>query len=90
MREAKAGRKTLNLGTLLIAAVLVAVMASITPLHAATGDDTPANATDLGSWDSNASGQKTGETLGNPNPDRLNYYKFTLTSERLAKIVADE
>ena len=55
----------------------------------AEGNDTIADATDLGNWD-DVDTDTMRDDLGNPNSDRVNYYKFALTKERYVRVMASE
>ena len=52
------------------------------------GDETPANAMDLGNWTTTHGGTRNNQTLGDPDTDRVNYYKFVLDTEKNIEISA--
>ena len=55
-------------------------------LLAATGNESPATATDLGNWTNSTGGSRANETLRNPNSDSKNYYQFVLDEEKEIRI----
>ena len=86
-------RSTLMVAALMALLVIVAITATqgwTTPAQAAAGDNTPADATDLGDITNTGYGQKLNQTLGNPDTDRHNYYKFVLTDQKEIRIVVNK
>ena len=75
----------------LLAATLF-VAGAVTPAHGgplrAAGNETTADATNLGTWTNtpNKGTTRRNETLGNPDTDKMNYYKFVLDEDKFVRI----